>query len=317
MARDFVYKETEDSIFEQRLQNRGGFSREGIFKKGNKIFAPKVGEQYRIRILPPTWDGSKYYGYDAWIHYEVGPDKSSYLCLKKMKGEDCPICEALLSKQATTDPVYAKKLRAKYKVVVYLIDRNDPDMVPKLWAMPPQFETNIVIQSRDEDTGKNLRIDNPDFGYDVLFNTVKGKTKDIAFQYEGEKVARKSSPIANDEKTINAILEHIVDNPIPEVLEYKTYEYIKKVFEGALTTSKDDDDETVDDAPAPQSEPKKMTREEMEEYAIDELGLKRRDIKDKSDEELASLIASKPEEEKVEEAPVDDRIAALRSKKWK
>ena len=318
MGRNFVYKETDDEIFNQRLQNRGGFSREGIFKKGARIFSPKVGEQYRLRILPPTWDGGKYYGYDVWVHYEIGSDKSSYLCLNRMKGEACPICEA--ANKHANDPVYAKKLRPKYKVVVYLIDRRDPENTPKLWAMPQQLEINIVIQSKDEDKGGNLKIDNPDFGYDILFNTVKGKTKDIAFQYEGEKVARKSTPIADDEETICKILEHIVDNPIPSMLEFKTYDHIKKVFEGSAPISDDDDDDTDTDGDnSDMEEPNKfdMTRSDMEDYVIDELGLKRKDIKGKSDEELYKIIqdakAAEATQPKPDANPVDDRIAALRN----
>ena len=59
-----------------------------------------------------------------------------------------------------------------------------------------------------------------------------------------------------------------------------------------------------------------MTRSDMEDYVIDELGLKRKDIKGKSDEELYKIIQDAKAEAaqpKSDVNPVDDRIAALRN----
>ncbi len=230
----FIYKDRPEEFYQRRATQRGGISRDSIFKDGVRVFTPRIDEQNRIRILPPTWDNPEHFGYDVWVHYGIGANNSAFLCLKLMKGEHCPICEQLTTKQALEDPVYAKKLKAKRKVVVYIIDRKEEEVGPKVWAMPWQLDKTLVIQARDEDTGAILRIDRPDDGYDVYFDTVKGATKDIAYTYEGEKIARKSSPISTDPKLMDKILEYIVEHPIPSVLEYKPAKYIQAVFSGSL-----------------------------------------------------------------------------------
>lgn len=54
-----------------------------------KMFKPNDKDN-TIRILPPTWEKPKHYGLDIWVHYGVGPDRQTYLCLHKMKSEKCP-----------------------------------------------------------------------------------------------------------------------------------------------------------------------------------------------------------------------------------
>src|SRR5574338_1231875 len=92
MAFKFDYKKRSFDDANDRAQMGSGaydkFTIDGI-----KMWKPKNGNNL-IRILPPTWDEPRHYGYDVFMHNGIGPDKSAYLCLDKMQVDKCPICEA-------------------------------------------------------------------------------------------------------------------------------------------------------------------------------------------------------------------------------
>lgn len=250
----FQYKDRSDKQYEKRAAEKGYAKRDGIFKDDVIVFSPKVDEKNRIRILPPTWEDPEHYGFDVWVHYGIGGNNSAYLCLNKMKNERCPICESIATKEAQKDPVYVKKMRPKRKVLVYLIDRSDEESGPKVWAMPFGVDKNYVLQSKDDDTGAILRIDHPDNGYDISFLAPKSKTPDVAYTYEGETIARKSTPISSDQEFSDMVLDRILDIPLPETLKYYEYDYIKTMFEGAASSEQAPETDEVDETPPPEKD---------------------------------------------------------------
>lgn len=194
-----------------------------------------------VRILPPTWDDAEHYGHDIYVHYEIGPDKGTYLCLNKMKGEKCPICEERKRAQNEGDEEYAKKLEPKKRVLVYVIDRNKEKEGIKVWAMPWTLDRDIVKVSVDKRTGEVLPIDHPDDGYDVMFErTGKGPRT----EYVGVSIDRKSIPLDND-KALDFAQEH----PLPTLLKFYPYDHIASVFDGGSPPAggrdrrRDDDDD--------------------------------------------------------------------------
>lgn len=313
----FEYRDRSEETYKRREEQRGNIKRDSIFKDRLNIFQPKVGETNRIRILPPTWEDPEHYGYDVWIHYNVGGDKSQFLCLK-MKGQACPVCEALQTKEAANDPNYAKELKAKRKVLVWVVDRKEEEVGPKMWPMSWKLDKTFVIQARNEDTGKVDKIDHPDKGFDVYFDAPKSEAKGIPFSYEGEKIARNSSPIFADEKKMDEIIEYIVEHPIPDMLDFKSYDYIKKVFEGGSPVEEEEDD-------IPVNHPKEtatdkfdgLDRDELIEYATENFNVPFKVARKMSDEELKDVCRGKGVEEPEEEAKepsTKDRLAEAREK---
>lgn len=175
--------------------------------------------------------------------------------------------------------------------------------------MPWTVDKEFVLQSVDEETGDLLKIDLPEEGYDVSFKTIKGSQGGPVYTYEGEKISRRTSPIFADPKKMDAVLDYIAEHPITETLEYKEYDYIKSILDGGTIEEKVETDDDDDDLPI---EPKKskvenegqedsvgdytykdlklMDREDLEDIAIDECGMKRRDIRDLTENELIELI---------------------------
>lgn len=197
----------------------------------------------RIRILPPTWPDAKHFGFDVYVHYGIGPDRQSYLCLNKMKGKPDPITEeyAVLRRDARNEEEEkeAKELQARARVLVYLIDRDHEKEGVQAWFMPQGLDKDIVMVSRDKSTGEVLNLDDPEDGFDVMFekNGTGMKTK-----YEGVSVARRSSTLGKSEW-----LDFAEKHPLPDQLQYFDYNHIANVFNGggkAPAESRDQERET-------------------------------------------------------------------------
>src|SRR3982751_6331107 len=87
----FQYRVRSSEAWEKRAhQSSSDF--ESWLRDDYRIFSPAKGENH-IRILPPSWEDAQHFGFDAYVHYGIGPERGSVLCLFKMKGEPCPICE--------------------------------------------------------------------------------------------------------------------------------------------------------------------------------------------------------------------------------
>lgn len=235
----FEYRQRDASSARKRAESSGkDFDR--YLQDVADAYAVNDGDNV-VRILPPTWDDAEHYGHDIYVHYEIGPDKGTYLCLNKMKGEKCPICEERKRAQNEGDEEYAKKLEPKKRVLVYVIDRNKEKEGIKVWAMPWTLDRDIVKVSVDKRTGEVLPIDHPDDGYDVMFErTGKGPRT----EYVGVSIDRKSSPLDND-KALDFAQEH----PLPSLLKFYPYDHIASVFDGGSPPAggrdrrRDDDDD--------------------------------------------------------------------------
>lgn len=212
--------------------NQGGKDFDVYVRDDIKTFSPNNGPN-EIRIVPPTWDDPKHYGVDIWVHYGVGPDSQSYLCLHKMKAEPCPVCDELQrARRDREDEDYIKNLEPTKRVLFYMIDRaNESDGVVA-WASPWTIDRDITKISVDRKTGDVLPIDDPQDGYDVEFDrTGKG----VGTKYVGLAISRRQSSLGKD-----AWLQFAIDNPLTSILEYYSYEHIQKAFGGGPPARRDE-----------------------------------------------------------------------------
>jgi hypothetical protein len=202
----------------------GGKDFDVLFRDDIPSFKPNDGPN-TVRILPPTWPNPDHYGLDLWVHYGIGPDNQAYLCLHKMKGEACPICEEHeRARRAGEDEDYVKSLEPTRRVLMYLVDRDHEKDGVQAWAAPWTIDRDITKISVDRRTQDVLPIDDPDDGYDVEFErTGKGMTT----KYVGVAIARRESPLGKA-----AWLDFAVENPLPDMLVYMDYDHIAKVLGG-------------------------------------------------------------------------------------
>ena len=236
----FRYQGRDRAQVEKRA-TMGANDFDKILKDHIKTWTPKTGNN-RVRILPPTWPKPEHYGYDIYVHYGVGPDRGSYLDLDKMLEKPDPITEerAALKRSGDATEDEIKRMDSKRRVLCYIIDRDNESDGVQAWAMPWTLDKDITVLSTDRTTNEVINIDDPDEGYDVEFKREgeKDRTK-----YIGVAIARRPSKLGRREW-----LDFAVDNPLPDQLQYFTYDEIAKAFGGGgAIRDRDDAPDSRDD----------------------------------------------------------------------
>ena len=192
----------------------------------------KVGEgENTVRILPPTWEDTGKWG-DSWeiqiyIHYGVGPDNGQYLCLDKMLGEPCPICEV---RRDAADEDERDALRPSWRALAWVIDRDNETAGPQVWSLPATLFREINARSIDKKNNTPILIDDPEEGYDIIFN--REGTGPKRTKYIGVEVVRDPRPLHDDQKLQDRWLTYIQEHPLPDILNFMDADLIEKTLSG-------------------------------------------------------------------------------------
>lgn len=217
----FQYKRRDAAAWEKRA-NQQGSEFAGIIDADIKTYTPSKGDNF-VRILPPTWEGAEHYGLEVYVHYSVGPDKASVLCLNRMKSERCPICEARQRAERGGDDELANELKPGKRVLVWMLNRKDEQVGPMIWSMPWTLDKDFTKLARDPRTGEIYNLDDPEAGFDLSFEkTGEG----INTKYVGTQIARRASSV--DQEWV----DFVVELPIPMTLVWRDYDELKSLFEG-------------------------------------------------------------------------------------
>lgn len=197
-----------------------------------KVFKPKTGKSI-TRIMDATWSGATHYGLNIWLHYGLGPNGVTVLCLKSLN-QFCPVCEEVEKARRNQDEDFAKEYSAKPRVLLYLIDRENEDIGPQVWPMPKTADTKLALAAEDEVTNEILFIDDPENGYDVVIvKTVPGGVL-LQTNYEC-KLVRQPSKLSSNPERAKQWLKHVTDHPIPSLLKYESAEHIKELMSGNVS----------------------------------------------------------------------------------
>lgn len=238
LASKFQYKPRTTEQVEKRL-NRTGGSFQSFLHDDYKLFKPAVGDNF-IRFMPPTWDDAEHWGFEIHVHYNVGPERASVLCLSKMYGKKCPICEAQAAARKAGDEELAKELGARMQVVSWVMNMKDTSAGPQIYSMSFRMDSDFIKLTRDRESGEIYQIDNPEEGYNVSYQ--REGTTQTTTKYSGFQLARKASSIQED------WLEYVVAHPIPVALVNRDYDEVKALFEG--NDKKSDDAAETSNPPA-------------------------------------------------------------------
>jgi len=208
--------------------------------KGVKTYKAAEGRNI-VRILPPTWPKASHYGYPIWVHYGVGPKEAAYLCLRENKTSPykrCPLCEELYSLGARATPEDRKALLPTQSIIYYILDRNQPQQGVLLWRVSGTADSEIAAQSVNRRKGSVLNIVDPEEGYDLEFMRSGQK---LNTRYRGYQVVREDSPMTDDDRHFEEVLDIIFDKPLPETLNFYKPEHIEAVYSGKVSDEEDGD----------------------------------------------------------------------------
>ncbi len=223
----FVYQRRDDAQAKDRASQTAGLFDTYL----HEMFRPwkvPVGE-HTVRIMPPTWPNATHWGMDVLVHFEIGPDSCSYLCLDMQQVGLCPICLERARIQRT-DPEYAKALAPTKRIACWIVDRDNEADGPQIWVMSFTLDRDISMNSIDKGSGQVLCIDHPGQGYDVSFCR-EGMGKK-ATKYRGIQIARVATPLGSSEVVEDEWLAYVESYPIPNCLVFYPQEHIQSVFAG-------------------------------------------------------------------------------------
>ena len=253
---NFKYQERSiESIRKRQNQTSGNYDKP--VSEEFEVFTAKEGD-LSIRIMPPTFfqpngDPPKHYGLEVFVHYSIGADNGSYVCALKNFNMPCAICAekdraSSSGKREDADPEYLKKLTAKKRVAVWLIDRDEESKGPQIWLMPWTLDKDIANRSIKKKTGEVLALDHDVKGHDIFF-TRQGQN--VQTTYMGVEIDYDTTPLSEDEDVATNWLEYIMDNSLDKCLQEFDYDYIAAKLTGAATddATSENDDTGEDDLP--------------------------------------------------------------------
>jgi len=239
----FVY--AGDQTYEQVQHTREEGRWDSIFVPGVKQFKAATGTN-RIRILPGTWDDNPYnnWSYKVYLHKNVGADGGNYLCLNKMRGEACPVCEASLEERNNGDEEAAKKLQYKTDHLMWVIDRNlrKPEPLPQLFELSWFYMQDVLAITADDYSGQAMLVSNLDEGHDLSF--IRGE--DEYKRPSAWRFSQQGSPAVPPQHRRN-LEEFLWQNPIPDLLLFRDYDEIYRKLYGTAATRDQDLDRGTED----------------------------------------------------------------------
>jgi hypothetical protein len=208
-----------------------------------------------LRIISPP-DLTKFYGREIFIHTKIGADGVTILCMNKMFGEPCAVCEYREKLAAAgMDADTLKALSWSRRYLFFVIDTKNEsteDEGLRWFDAPAQVKDNIVTLSKNKRTGENVDVSDPEHG------------RDIEFVRTGAKLQTRYSAFAL-----------IDNNPIPkewyqdvpefdDVLFRPTYSKVKELIQGAESTEEVEQADTPAPAGRRRSRRSEQPKEEVE-----------------------------------------------------
>ena len=302
---------------EERQQSSGG-GMKFIFPEGHdvKFFQPNKGTS-TLDIIPyeVTVDnhpeglepGDLWYRRTIWVHFGIGAEDKSYLCLKTI-GKRCPICDARaqMLKDGDADEELIKSLKPKERELYNVIDLYDEKAGVQLWDMSYYLFGKMLedeIREGDEDLA----------GFADLQD---GKTIKVRF---GEKKIGKNAfleatriDFVDRDDYDEDILEDVLDlDAILNILPYEKLEAVFLEVEEADTPTKgkdskkkkssDDEEGEEDDTPPSRKKKESGKKKKQDEEEKEEKPSRRSKKKPEPEPE------EEEEEEEEEEKPKKDK----------
>jgi len=271
-------------------------------KYGLTKWTPAEGDNFiQLLPMPEIEEGSKLssliiktaaFKFPLWVHWRVGPNQDSFLCLRKMFDEPCPVCEEFMRRRANNEEwdnmKHLSVPNSPNRWLFYMVDVAEPDKIEEngvqVFLCPVTVEremsSRMVEKTRSGEIVK-LRFlpSDPDEARIFKFHRegTDLNTKYLECEYLDPDTTEGKPEELPDEFYNNPSFEEILRKP--------SYEEMKKALFGGLV---DDDEEEEDD----NDELERQSREVFGGYDDEE--------EDEDDEEEDEDDEEEEEEEEVE-----------------
>lgn len=201
--------------------------------KSANLWKPK--DEHDVRMVQNPHSSEPFQ--ELYFHNEIG-DAMPILCPRMNSGKDCPICDFADKLKAWKDPETGqdkpkstreadfeifKKIQAKARVFVPVIERGKEDEGAKWWSMTPAQAQQALEMCLEGDRLEEMGVDKDDGegAAKILFGTAKGYDIHVSYAKPGEKQNSKlftqitlkgrikPSALSKDEGQVKKILESI------------------------------------------------------------------------------------------------------------
>jgi len=133
-----------------------------------------------IRIVSPSSKGA--FAMQISKHQNVGADGNTFLCLDRMFGKPCPVCEYIKELKAKNPgSPEIKDLAASTRFLMYVVDTSSEATMEegtKWFDCPITIYKNVCNLSKNRRTGEPVDPTDPVDGRDVEFTRQDGKRTD-------------------------------------------------------------------------------------------------------------------------------------------
>lgn len=293
----------------KREDQQGGMF-DSLCKDEFKTFRPKPGLNV-VRFFEGTWPDASHWAHDTWIHNQIGPDNGRYLCLNKMLGKDCPLCDERRALQAAGETEAAKAIAARKGACGWVINRADEEAGPLLWFYGRTVDEEFSTRCRSRKTGDVIDIIDPDEGNDVSFKVTKEGNVATNVKYSAYEIDRDQTPIHEKQNVQDRWLDFVEENPVPDCFKFYDAEYLKKLITGSHVSKARDAEEDAEDE---EDEKPRGKRRSLDDEDEDEAPRSRRRSRDDDDDEPPKRRGRRDddedEDEEEEEPPPRRRRAS-------
>jgi hypothetical protein len=220
----------------ERIENAGQSKGTWYLTKSDDLKSYKTveGDNF-IRVLP-AYDQDHDFAMDIFVHYNIGADKSAFLCLSRMKGESCPICEESSKLSQAGREEEAKGLRPASRTLFFVLDRDKEEDGIKLYDSPTSSVGDPLISlCLNRRTREMVDITDIHKGFDVII--VRKGLGVRNTRYKSVSLDHPSTPLGKKDFT-EEMLENLI--PFESVLNYADYDTIKAEFTGVTKTKEEE-----------------------------------------------------------------------------
>lgn len=278
--------------------------RMGITKYNTK--KPK-GNNY-IRMVAPDSVGA--FAKEIHQHTKIGASKTTYLCLKEMWDEECPICNhALELRRQNISGDVVKDLNTGRRFLLYVVDTTDDNSIDEgthWFDCPPSIYKAVCTLAQVTRTGEKIDPTDPVDGRDIEFVRKDGKrTEYVGFKLE------KTKPIPESWYSDLPAFEDILLKPDPNEMLIA----VSGIKSDSATSGSDAKEEVKSEPGSRRSrrEPEETTRETTQEPAKES---RRERTSEPAKESRRESTESADETEDSEQAAmIQDKIAEVKNRR--
>lgn len=213
--------------------------------------------------------GDEDYMFEYYVHRSIGPAKKSVVCLNKMYGKDCPVCNLRNKYYSEGKDKEAGMLRPQRKVLFNVVNPNDLDSgVQLLDVSYREFYEPFFRESTDTEYDEFSPGDLSDLK-DVKFKSFKA-------DYGGNKYAKYDSfSFVDSETAFEDFLDKVFQ--FDKLLIVPTRDEVEKMLGG-------DDDEDEEEEDEIEDEDEEVDEDDEEEVDEDDEDEEDEDEEDEDDD---------------------------------